>query len=132
MTDSDDPMPGREEIGSVSDEAVKLLGALSGWARQHGSDMGHGAADAASAAAEAMREVNEHLATGAAECRYCPICRVVHVVRDSSPEVRSHLAVAGVSLMQAAAALLATQIPEDKPAPREDLEHIDLDDEWPE
>jgi hypothetical protein len=67
-----------------------------------------GLADAASRAA---RDVDEHLATGAPECTYCPVCRVVHVVRSTSPEVRAHLAVAASSLLQAAAGLLATQAP---------------------
>ena len=38
--------------------------------------------------AAAARDANEHIATGGAECTYCPICRTVHVVRQASPEVR--------------------------------------------
>ena len=36
-----------------------------------------------------MRDVNEHIATGSADCRYCPVCQVIHVVRSTSPEVRA-------------------------------------------
>jgi hypothetical protein len=112
----------------VAEEAVKLMGALSGWARTHGSDVGHGLADSAAAA---FRELDEHVATGSAECRYCPVCRVVHAVRETSPEVRTHLAVAGVNLFQAAAALLHTAVPEQQD--QGGVERIDLDDdEWPE
>lgn len=127
--------PGADDVGSVSDEAAKLFGALSGWARTHGTDFGHGVADFAAGAAHAAQEANEHIATGSAECTLCPLCRAVHVVRELSPEVKSHLAVAGASLMQAVAALMATAVPDDRK--RDDgVEHIDLDgdpdEDWPE
>ncbi|MDN5893633.1 MAG: hypothetical protein L0H93_06355 [Nocardioides sp.] len=127
--------PGPGDIGSVSEEAAKLFGALSGWAKTQGSDIGHGVSDAAAGAAHAMHDVNEHVATGSAECTYCPICRTMHVIRELSPEVRNHIATAGANLMQAAAALMATAVP-DQSQPRssgkDDLEKIDVDDEWPE
>ncbi|NHA00004.1 hypothetical protein G5V59_06715 [Nocardioides sp. W3-2-3] len=56
-------------------------------------------------------EVNEHIATGSAECRYCPVCRVVHAVRETSPEVRTHLLSAASSLLQAAAGFMETLPP---------------------
>ncbi len=124
-----------EEVGSVADEAVKLFGALSEWAREHGSDLGQGLSGLASQAAASAQDVNEHIATGSAECAYCPICRTVHVVRMASPEVRSHLAVAAASLMQAAAGILAAAAADGERTgtPRgEEVEHIDLDgDDWP-
>jgi hypothetical protein len=59
----------------------------------------------------------------------------VHAVRQTSPEVRAHLATAASSLLQAAAGLLATTVP-DHARTREGVERIDLDDEtdgpWPE
>ena len=79
---------GPEEVGSVADEAAKLFGALSDWARDHGSDLGQGLSGLAAQAATSAREVNDHVATGGAECTYCPICRTVHLVRQTSPEVR--------------------------------------------
>ncbi len=125
-----------EEIGSVADEAAKLFGALSEWARDHGPDLGQGLSGLASHAASTAREVNEHIATGDAECTYCPICRTVHVIRQTSPEVRSQLAVAAASLMQAAAGILATAVPDERRAAGargDGVEHIDLDDDpWPE
>lgn len=117
----------REEIGSLADEAAKLLGAFQGWAREHAGDLAEGVSGLAGHAASAASDVNEHLATGAAECTYCPICRTVHVVRSLSPEVRDHLAVAASSLGQAIAALMAPPTP----APSEDeVEHIDVDQGW--
>ncbi len=113
-----------EPVGSVGEEAAKLLGALSGWARDQGADYAGTAAGAAGAFAQGLNDVNEHLATGSADCRYCPVCQVIHVVRQTSPEVRAHLTLAASSLMQAAAGLLATQTPQQKPS---SVEKIDLD-----
>ena len=103
------------EVGSVTEEAVKLLGALSGWAKDAGHDL------------------DAHLATGAAECTFCPVCRTVHALRELNPEVKAQLATAATSLLNAAAGLLATAVPDQHA--RGGVEHIDLDDdatEWPE
>ena len=117
-----------EPIGSVGEEAAKLFAALSGWARDQGTDYAGSAAGAAAAMSESMNAVNEHIATGSAECRYCPVCQVIHAVRTTSPEVKAHLAVAASSLMHAAAGVLATHVPQDKAT---GVEKIDLDDtDW--
>ena len=136
MSDGD---PGRKDgahdhVGSVSEEAVKLFGALSDWARDHGADLGQGLSGFADHAAASAREINEHIATDDPECRYCPICRAVHVVRQTSPEVRAHLAVAASSLLQAAAGLMATAVPDEARDASAGVERIDLDDDgaWPE
>lgn len=116
---SDDP----EDVGSVGQEAAKLFGALSDWARDHGTDLA-GVTEHASAAA---RDLGEHIDTGAAECAYCPICRTVHLVRQASPEVREQLTVAAASLMQAAAGLLAAAARSGEPRRPGGVERIDLD-----
>lgn len=117
-----------EGVGSVGEEAAKLLGALSDWAREQGSEMGESLGGLASHAAASLHDINEHLATGSAECTYCPICRTVHAVRQTSPEVRAHLAQAASSFLQAAAGLMAT-IPQQPGAERPSgVERIDLDD----
>lgn len=129
--DSKDPTgrPGPDDVGSVGEEAARLFGALADLARQHTTEVGGGLAGMAGQAASMAQEVNEHLATGAAECRYCLICRVVHTVRETSPEVRAHLMVAASSLMQAAAALMEKPPPEDAgPHRGPEVERIDLDD----
>ncbi len=143
--DGDDATPGepggtndprREEVGSVGDEAVKLLGALSEWARDSAGDvggLGQSLGGLAGHAAAAASEINAHLDTGAPECSYCPVCRTVHVIRATSPEVKAHLVTAASSLLQAAAGLLAT-LPPPTTAPGSsagggsDFERIDLDD----
>lgn len=102
-----------DDVGSVGEEAAKLFGALSGWAR----------------------DVSDHVDTGAAECSYCPICRTVHVIRQAGPEVRDHLAVAATSLMHAAAGVLAATARAPDTDRAGGVEHIDLDvdqGDWPE
>lgn len=131
MSDERDGPPGPtgEPVGTPAEEAAKLLGVLAGWAKGQGTDLGAGLAGHAATAA---RDVEEHLATGGAECSYCPICRTVHAVRQTSPEVRAHLASAAASLMQAAAGMLATTQPRndrDRPVQRIDLD--DDDSTWP-
>jgi hypothetical protein len=107
----------REPVGSVAEEAVKLLGALSGWAKEHGDGF-----------SSLTDELHEHLATGAPECSWCPLCRTVAAIRQTSPDVRAHLASAASSLMMAVSAMMATH-----PSSSEGrVERIDLDDEWPE
>lgn len=124
MTDAD-----RQDVGTLGEEAAKLLGALSGVAREHAAEAGDGLSGFASYAAASAHDLNDHLATGAAECTVCPLCRAISAVRQVSPEVTGHLTAAAASLAQAAAALLAT-------APHcrrdtDDVEHIDLADDWP-
>ena len=119
-----------EGVGSVGEEAAKLLGALSDWARDQGSDVGDGLSGLASHAAASLRDVNEHLATGSAECTYCPVCRTVHAVRQTSPEVRAHLAQAASSLLSAAAGLLAS-VPQPESGRAPGVERIDLDSDEP-
>ncbi|EON23336.1 MULTISPECIES: hypothetical protein [Nocardioides] len=132
MSDTED---GRgAEVGSLAEEAAKLFGALNGWAREQGSGLGDTVTGLSEHAAAAAHDINDHLATGSAECTVCPVCRAVHAVRQLSPEVKAHLTTAAASLAQAAAGILATATP---PAgsDRGGVEHIDLDDtgeEWPE
>jgi hypothetical protein len=119
-----------EPVGSLGEETAKLLGAVADWAREQGSDLGTGVAAMAGQAAAVARELDDHIATGDPECRYCPVCRSVHVVRNASPEVRAHLASAASSFLQAAVGMLAAATPAD-PAGRSDrgpsVQHIDLD-----
>ena len=107
--------PQDEPVGSVGDEAAKLLGALADWAGDHvNSKFG-----------DRVREVNDHIATGDAECLYCPICRTVHAVREASPEVKAQLAQAASTFLQAAAGLLSAASAAEPPSSR--VQHIDLD-----
>lgn len=139
-----------EQLGSAAEEAAKLFGALGDWAKQHSGDVANNlavgltaglaglASHAQTAAADLGRDLDEHLATGAPECTYCPICRTVHVVREASPDVMAHLTSAAISLMQAASAVIAAAAASGSTARRgPTVEKIDLDpehgwsDDWP-
>ena len=109
---------GEDRVGSVAEEAVKLMGALQDWAKESAGDTAGAAGAAATGAAEALHGLNEHIATGGEDCRYCPVCQVISAVRETSPEVKAHLATAATSLMHAAAGVLATKIPDDSSARR--------------
>ncbi len=123
MSEPGDP----HEVGSLGEEAAKLLGALSGWAREHAGDAGEQLSGLAAHAAASAHDLNDHLATGSAECTVCPLCRTAHAVRQLNPEVTTHLASAVSSLAQAAAALMST--PTRRPAEDDKVEHIPVDDE---
>jgi len=114
MDQDDDASTRDEPVGSVATEAVRLLGALADWAK------------------DATPDLEAHLATGAAECTYCPICRTVHLARELRPEVKEQLVTAASSALQALSGLLAAAAPEGR-GTRGGVEHIDLDDtgEWP-
>src|SRR5215208_1283283 len=98
MSQTDKPDP----VGSVAEEAAKLLGAVSGWAREHG--------DGVAGLADAMADgFHEHPAAGSRQCAWCPVCRTVAAIRQTSPEVRAHLASAASSVMLAVSAMMATR-----------------------
>ncbi|MGZ8757872.1 MAG: hypothetical protein ACXWXC_07980 [Aeromicrobium sp.] len=127
MSESDGTPP---PAGSVGDEAAKLLQALQDWAKESGHEYAESAGAAAAGAGGLLQTVNEHIATGGQDCTYCPVCRMIAAVRATSPEVKQHLTTAASSLLQAAAGLMATHVP-DGAASRADepVERIDLSDD---
>jgi hypothetical protein len=120
-----------DEVGSVGEEAAKLFTVLSGWAKDQGHVSSEAAGDAVHGIAEALRGIDEHVATGGEDCRYCPVCQVIHAVRTTNPEVKMHLAAAASSLLHAAAGVLATQVPRSEPAGVEKIDLGDDDGPWP-
>ena len=79
-------------VGSAAEEAARLFEAVQEWARK---------------ASTATGGLGEHIATGSAECRLCPVCQLISVLRETRPEVAVHLAEAAGSLL---AALRATVV----------------------
>ncbi|RNL79090.1 hypothetical protein [Nocardioides marmorisolisilvae] len=124
--------PHGEPIGSVGEEAAKLFTALSGWAKDQGAQGADSAAGAAFAFGDLLKDVNDHIATGGQDCKYCPVCQLISAVRATSPEVKAHLTVAASSLMHAAAGVLATQVPDDKKAGPVEKINLDDDEGWDE
>ena len=76
-----------DQVGSVSEEAAKLFGALSDWARDHGPDLGDaedGLSSLAGRAAAAVQGVSDHVDTGA---RSVPGARCAGPSTWSAPRV---------------------------------------------
>jgi hypothetical protein len=89
-----------EPVGSLAEEAAKLVSALSaiqpGW--HPGADNSDDSDDS--------RDAHDAHDPLAAECRYCPLCALARGARSMTPEVREHLASAAGSLLLAARSLL--------------------------
>jgi hypothetical protein len=107
---------------------LKLLRALQDRSADSEQEYG-GVAGAATGVGEWFAKVDEHIATGARECSYCPLCQVIAAVRATSPEVKRHLRVAGSALLQAAAGALADESQGDRTHQDGAFEHIDVSDE---
>lgn len=101
-----------EQPGDVLDEAARLVDALirrvSGGGRDRAArEPGPGGRDPAddvwaSATAAAPPPEGPRIATGAPECRDCPVCRAIAVKREAGDDVGRHLHEAGQSLLAAA------------------------------
>jgi hypothetical protein len=131
------------DVGSLGEEAAKLFAAAAAWAREHTADATGPAASAGSGAGTRLGEwlSADHIATGAPECTWCPLCQAIGMIRSTSPEVKEHLAslvVVGRQLLDSIAESIADAADEADPEPKPpkqpppDVEHIDLseDDSW--
>jgi hypothetical protein len=110
-------MSEREPVGTLAEEAAKLLAAFHVWT-----------GDAGTAKGEPLDEPAESDAGDAAdECRWCLLCQLTRRARATSPEVRDHLLQAAASLALAVKGLLD----DPAPTPRREtpLEKIDLTEE---
>ena len=118
----DDPFDGMRDSshdhGSLSEEAARLAEAVQDWLRsgaagQRGRDVW--------AAATSLSE-------DAAECRICPICQALRMLRSTRPETFEHLADAAASFAAAVRGFV-TWLPEPsarRGQPGDGVEHIDL------
>jgi hypothetical protein len=128
MTAGERQGSGSDQVGSVAEEAAKLFSALQDWAGQPGPDHADGSRSGTSGIAAGLRGVTDHVATGGQDCVWCPVCQVIHRVRQSSPEVKGHLAAAASSLLQAVSALLEPHAAPGEGRGGAGVEHIDLDE----
>lgn len=136
-----------EPVGSVTEEAAKLLAVLQGWAGDHASDRdGAGAGGAGRTSGgpspydseTSAKDTHPHTSHDPAgsECRWCPLCQLVRTAKATSPEVREHLTNAAASFALAVQELFATPPQQHEPAegtdpterdvPIEKIEKIDL------
>jgi hypothetical protein len=70
-------------FSSAAEEATRLVDALGEWLAARAGGLG------------------THLATGASECRICPLCQVIGLLRQARPEIVEHLDDAAGSLLAA-------------------------------
>lgn len=84
-------MSREEALGNAAHEAARLVEALGEWLS------GHAPVDGPSW----THTGEETVATGAPECKLCPVCRLIAIARATSPEVVAHLDDAMRSLLAA-------------------------------
>ena len=95
------------DVGPLSEEATRLVEALSEWARGH---LGPSAASVGNAA----------------ECALCPFCQLLSLLRQAKPETFAHLLDASAALT---AALRSVVDAHPAHATHDNMERIDLDDD---
>lgn len=110
-------MSEREPVGTLAEEAAKLLAAVHVWAGDSGSAAGEAPEETATATGD----------THPAECQWCPVCRLVRMAKTASPDVREHLSQAAVSLALAVKGMLDD--PVTTPRRETPLEKIDVTEE---
>lgn len=74
---------GGEAFGAAAEEAARLVDALGQWLAARTASKPSGPVD--------LGYVNTHIATGAAECKLCPLCQLISLMRHSSPELATRL-----------------------------------------
>lgn len=85
---------GQDGVGSLADEAQKLLDAAAVWLAERSA----GATEKVRALAE---ELDSGLAVDAPECRYCPLCQLIALLRGERPELTARLVEIGTALLLA-------------------------------
>ncbi len=75
-----------EQVGSISDEASRLFAAAEAWWRD--------------AHTESPNDPPVEPLTGP-ECRICPLCQLLSLLRTTRPEVFEHLSSAAMSVLHA-------------------------------
>jgi hypothetical protein len=87
-----------EPVGSLAEEAAKLVSVLSSMQVGGHSGADHGNEHDPADEADEAHEGHDPLSP---ECRYCPLCAIARTARSMTPEVREHLASAAGSLLLA-------------------------------
>ena len=72
-----------DAFGSAAEEAARLGDALGQWLAARSASRPNGWMD--------LHEVGAHIATGSTECALCPLCRLISLARQPSPELAQHL-----------------------------------------
>jgi hypothetical protein len=113
----------REPVGSLAEEAAKLVAALTSMS---GSPSGGGRAESAEHVNDGEHTDHEDHDPLSTECRYCPICAVARTAKSVTPEVREHLMSAAASLLLALKGFLDEAAASASAATASPVEKIDL------
>ena len=106
--------------GPLAEEAARLVEALSEWARTHTGDL-------PGAVGAQLGGTSQFGAS--AECRLCPFCQAIALLRQARPETFAHLLEASTALTAALRSMVETH-GHRNPA-HNGFERIDLDDDMP-
>jgi len=115
-------MSAREPLGSPAEEAAKLFEAIQ-------QSLAAGTATARADDPLAERDPEDVVPTArhaGPECRICPVCQALALLRGSRPEVYEHLAAAMLSLAAALRAAVESSEREWAAGGRPPVEHIDI------
>jgi hypothetical protein len=107
-----------DPVGSLAEEVARLIAAL------HGPPPG-GEEPARDPGAD-DRPGDGHTERAQAECRGCPVCRLLGSLRESRPEVFEHLSTAAAAIAAAVAELVATHEQDWSARRGGGVEHIDI------
>jgi hypothetical protein len=97
--------------GPLAEEAARLVEAMSQWAREHAGPVAGDLAD--------------HVG-GAEECRLCPFCQAIALMRSARPETYAHLLEAATAM---AAAMRSVAETAGRRGGGSAVTRIDLDDD---
>jgi hypothetical protein len=96
-----------EGSSSAAEEATRLVDALGEWVASRAGGLG------------------AHLGAGASECRICPLCQLIGLLRQNRPDIVEHLDAAAGSLL-AALRLALDGAETRRAAARPGFENIDI------
>lgn len=87
-----------DAFGSAAEEAARLVDALGQWLAARSAARPAGPVD--------LDYLSTHIATGSAECTLCPLCRLIALARETSPELAQRVDAAMEALVALARAAL--------------------------
>jgi hypothetical protein len=112
-----------EPVGSLGEEAGRLLAAMEEWLSGAREKVG---ATVGATVGAAAGDLGASGHTGP-ECRICPVCQGLHLLRTARPEVFDHLTEAGMALLAALRATVeASERAWARPRPDAPVERIDI------
>jgi hypothetical protein len=92
----------KESVGSVAEEAAKLFAVL----QQATYTQGEPAGEKPREQADEVPAGEKHEHSLGPDCQWCPVCQLIHRVRNTSPETIEHLSAAAAGVLGSVRSLL--------------------------